>query len=62
MPSGSEQGSPFRCRWCGKTGKPSGWEQKVLSSDEYAPLCQSCARRRLDNLWNALLPVRKVAE
>lgn len=49
------------CRWCGKRRNPSGWEQKILGSDDYASLCASCARRRLHNPWNALLALRKVA-
>lgn len=50
------------CRWCGKSNRrPSGWEQKILSRDEYAPLCQACARKRLHNPWNVLLALRKTA-
>jgi len=54
-------GTLFKCRWCGKNRRPSKWEQKTLGSDEYALLCQSCARRRLGNPWNALLALRRIS-
>lgn len=50
-----------RCRWCGKDRKSmSDWEQQSIKSDEYFRLCFPCARRRLNNPWNAILPMRKV--
>lgn len=49
-----------KCRWCGKRRKPSNWEQNTLDG-EWARLCGPCATKRLNNPWNALLPMRKVA-
>jgi len=49
-----------KCRWCYKHRKPSNWEQQDIHSDEYFRLCGPCATRRLNNPWNALLPMRKV--
>ena len=50
----------FKCRWCGRDNRTmSDWEQQRLFYDEYAPLCCACAKRRLDNPYNALLPIRK---
>jgi len=51
-----------RCRWCGKgRRKFSDWEQQHLKTDEYSPLCSRCANKRLDNPFNALLPMRKIS-
>lgn len=53
----------FRCPWCGKDRtKWSDWEQKVLGTEEYDRMCSYCARRRLNNPWNALLPMRRIEE
>ena len=52
--------APKRCRWCGKQRKKwSDWEQKHTFG-EYSRLCVGCANKRLDNPYNALLPMRKV--
>ena len=54
-----------KCHWCGKKRKPSDWEQEVLVAEEpgvWAHLCGPCATRRLNNPWNALLPMRKIGE
>ena len=56
--------SHWRCVWClprdcKRHPKPSGWEQQRLRNDEWATLCVRCARKRLNNPWNALLPMRK---
>ena len=49
-----------RCAWCGKMRRKfSEWEQKNLK-DEWHTLCSRCANRRLDNPYNALLPMRKI--
>lgn len=50
-----------RCTWCtrGFLFNPK-WEQKVLGSDKYEPLCTRCANRRLRNPYNALLDMRKI--
>jgi hypothetical protein len=51
-----------RCAWCGKERRKfSDWEQKTIRPDgKWERLCAPCARRRLDNPWNALIPIRKV--
>jgi hypothetical protein len=50
-----------RCAWCGKRDRPaSEWEQESLS-DGWQRLCTRCAAKRLNNPWNALLSMRKVA-
>ena len=42
-----------KCRWRLKRRKPSNWEQETLDG-AWARLCGPCARRRLNNPWNAL--------
>lgn len=50
-----------RCVWCGKHRRTfSDWEQEHHRNG-WLPLCRPCARKRLDNPYNALLPLRKVA-
>lgn len=49
-----------KCIWCGKRRKPSIWEQETLGG-VWARLCGPCATKRLNNPWNALLPMRKVS-
>lgn len=54
----------WNCPWCypigtGRGRKPSGWEQQTTGG-EWKTLCTKCARRRLNNPWNALLPMRKI--
>jgi hypothetical protein len=52
-----------RCRWCGKDRREfSGWEQQHLKTNDYSPLCLRCASKRLNNPFNALLPMRKIGE
>lgn len=51
-----------KCYWCLKCRKPSNWEQQGTSNDDYHRLCEPCARRRLNNPWNALLPMRKIGD
>lgn len=54
-----------KCRWCGKNRKPSNWEQESLvgkNAGQWLRLCDPCANRRLNNPWNALLPMRKMRE
>lgn len=51
-----------KCSWCWKQRRSmSEWEQKNLRG-EWNRLCKPCARVRLNNPWNALLGMRKVAE
>lgn len=50
-----------KCLWCGHIRTESEWEQQRLSVDDWATLCTRCARKRLRNPWNALLPMRKKA-
>lgn len=52
------------CAWCWP--KPriprkanSDWEQKNLSG-EWKRLCNRCASSRLNNPWNAQLPMRRI--
>lgn len=50
------------CAWCGKhRRRASDWEQAGIGG-EYKRLCVRCANRRLNNPYNSLLPMRKVAE
>lgn len=50
-----------KCAWCLKERRTmSDWEQETLSG-EWKRLCKPCARTRLNNPFNALLPMRKVA-
>ena len=49
-----------KCAWCLKRRKPSNWEQETLNG-RWEPLCGPCATRRLNNPWNALLPMRQVS-
>jgi hypothetical protein len=49
-----------RCYWCGRHDVPaSEWEQEHRSGG-WQRLCNRCARRRLNNPWNALLSMRKI--
>ncbi len=50
---------PTRCNWCGKQRRKfSDWEQERLKGG-WARLCSGCARKRLNNPYSALLPMRK---
>ena len=50
----------WRCSWCGKERATSPeWEQKGYQG-EWQPLCGYCARKRLNNPWNALLEMRRI--
>ena len=50
----------IKCTWCGKDRRKfSKWEQETLGG-EWKPLCSDCARKRLNNPWNALLNMRKI--
>lgn len=50
------------CRWCGKHNRTaSEWEQFSTYRDHgWMRLCVRCANRRLNNPWNALMPLRRV--
>lgn len=54
--------SEWHCAWCGKTYKSekskSNWEQDSHRSG-WQILCNRCANSRLDNPYNAILPMRK---
>jgi hypothetical protein len=55
----------IHCTWCWPRPRirrkaNSDWEQKTLSTGEWKRMCGRCARSRLDNPYNALLPMRKV--
>lgn len=48
------------CQWCGKRkSKFSDWEQ-LGRRDEYFPLCVPCANKRLKNMMNVMVPMRRV--
>ena len=48
------------CIWCAEERTTmSDWEQERLQGGWFR-LCKPCARARLDNPLNALLPMRKV--
>lgn len=50
----------WRCGWCGKyRTKSPEWEQMTIRG-KWLPLCSYCARRRLDNPFNALLNIRRM--
>lgn len=52
---------PTRCDWCGTPRRSwSDWEQQGVTDKLWKRLCSRCANRRLDNPWNALLPMRKI--
>lgn len=54
-----------KCIWCLRSEVPrSDWEQKRLGSDEYAPLCNRCANKRLKvtDWTGALIPLRRIQE
>lgn len=49
------------CKWCGKHNRrESDWEQKNIMTKEWLRLCIRCANSRLNNPFNALLPMREV--
>ena len=55
----------FRCPWCAKDRtKWSDWEQETLGlfgkPPEWKRMCTYCARRRLNNPYNAMLGMRRV--
>lgn len=50
----------MKCFWCGKANRQaSEWEQDHHAAG-WQRLCKPCARTRLANPFNALLPMRKV--
>jgi hypothetical protein len=50
-----------RCFWCnGRNRQSSDWEQENYAKG-WQRLCKPSARVRLNNPWNALLNMRKVA-
>ena len=56
-----------RCGWCGRyKTKLSNWEYQALgwagSERTWIRLCDPCATRRLNNLYNALLNMRKIGD
>lgn len=57
----AETSTVERCVWCAKRPARSDWEQMQLSTQTYKRLCKRCATKRLNNPYNALYDMRKVA-
>ena len=61
---------PIKCQWCknGRLPQVPQWEQRKLGTDQYVPMCNICANRKLRliakgvGLASVLIDVRQIAK
>ena len=57
----------IKCQWCknGRLPQVPQWEQRKLGTDQYVPMCNICANRKLRlvanaGLASALIDIRRI--
>ncbi len=58
-----------KCQWCknGRLPQVLQWEQKNIYTNQYLPVCNQCAKRKLrlvakDGFASALIDIRQIAK